>query len=582
MPAERIINNAVQSVAEFRIKINGEALPRTIGISGVHVSKVVNKISWAKFVVMDGSAADSDFPLSNGDQFVPGNTVEISAGTPDNQLTIFKGIITKQGLSVRQSKVPELVVECRHQAVKSTIVKRSKCYHESTDDNAISEALQASGVTDLDIESTTISHKELVQYNCTDWDFAVMRAELCGKMILTNDEKITMKKPDFSAQAALSLLFGATIIELDAEIDSRTQYKAVKAKAWDMANQAVVESDATEPALSQQGDIDADTLSDVTAQEEFLLQHSAAIAEDELKMWADAQLLKSRLARIRGRVKLDGVATINAGDMVDLGGIGNRFNGTAFVSGVRHDYNLAEGWKTQLQFGNSPDWFADSIPVNTQKAGGMLPGVVGLHTGIVTDNADPSGEFRVRVKFPYINPDDDGVWARIALTDAGDQRGMFFRPEVGDEIVAGFLYDDPNYPVILGMLHSSAKASPLSPSNDNNQKGYTSREKLLLIFDDDKKEINIETPGGNKIKISDDAKGIKMEDLNGNKIEMNDQGITISSPMKIEITAGTDLKLSAANLTVAADSSLSMSGSGSSKLESSGSLTLKGSMVMIN
>lgn len=583
MPEERIINS-VQSVAEFKIKMNGEALPRTVEILGVHVSKIINKISMARLVVMDGSTSDSDFPLSNGELFVPGNEVEITAGTPDSQLTIFNGLVTKQSLSIRNARAPQLVVECKHKSVKATIVKRSKCYHDSTDDAAITEALQASGLAggDLDMEATVITHKELVQYNCTDWDFAVMRAETNGKMVLTNDEKVVMKKPDFTAAAALSLLFGATILELDAEMDSRSQYKTVKAKAWDMAGQAIAESEAAEPVVSQQGDIDGSTLSDVTAQEEYLLQHSGSLPEDELKLWADAQLLKSRLAKIRGRVKFEGIATVNAGDMLDLNGIGNRFNGTAFVSGVRHDYNLSEGWKTQAQFGNTPDWFADTMPVNTTKAGGLLAGTVGLHIGVVTDNEDPAGEFRVRVRFPYIQADDDGVWARISLTDAGDARGMFFRPEVGDEVVAGFLYDDPRQPVILGMLHSSAKASPLSPSNDNHKKGYTSREKMVLLFDDEKKEITIETPGGNKVKISDDAKGISMQDMNGNKLEMNDQGITISSPMKIEITAGTDLKLAAANLSAAANAGLSLSGSGSSKIESSGTLELKGTLVKIN
>ena len=64
---------------------------------------------------------------------------------------------------------------------------------------------------------------------------------------LTNDEKIVMKAPDFSTTAVLSLLYGATIIELDAEMDSRTQYKAVKAKTWDMASQTLAEADGEEP-----------------------------------------------------------------------------------------------------------------------------------------------------------------------------------------------------------------------------------------------------------------------------------------------------------------------------------------------
>lgn len=583
MTEERIIPE-VQSVAEFRISIGGEEIPRTVEVVAVHVSKVINKISMARFVIKDGDASKSDFVLSKGDLFIPGNEVEITAGSFDKQESIFKGVIVKQSISVRGNKSSQLIIDCRHAAVKSTIVRRSNCYHDMTDDSAISEALQASGLStnDLDLEATTVTHSEMVQYNCTDWDFAVSRAEMNGKIILTNDEKVTMKAPAVTASGTLSLLFGATIIELDAEMDSRTQYKAVKASSWDMATQELAEANGQEPDAAEWGNLDGSTLGDAMAQEEYLLQHGGALIADEIQSWADAQLLKSRLARIRGRVKFEGISAINAGDVLELHGLGDRFNGNAFVTGVRHDYSTTEGWKTQAQFGNTPDWFIEQPDVVAPKAAGLLPGAIGLHTGIVTDNEDPDGEFRVRVKIPFINPDDDGVWARVALTDAGNERGMYFRPEVDDEVLLGFLYDDPRQPVILGMLHSSALPSPLKPSNDNHQKGYTSREKLVLLFDDEKKEVKIETPGGNKVTISDDKKGIVMEDQNGNSITMNDKGIVIDSASAIEIKAAKDLKLTGLTASMSGDSSMEIKSSGTGKLESSATLTIKGAMVNIN
>ncbi len=583
MPEERLIP-AIESVAEFRIKIGGEEIPRTVEILSVHVSKIVNRVSFAKIVLLDGDAASGDFELSNKQLFIPGNELEIAAGDVDDQVNIFKGLITSQSISIRNNKASQLIIDCKHIAVKATITRRSNCWHDMTDDAIISEALQASGFTtsDLDIESTTVSHAEMVQYNCTDWDFAVSRAEVAGKLILTNDDKIIIKAPDFSAKASLSLLYGATILELDAEMDSRIQYKVVKSKTWDMATQTIAGQDATEPTVSSLGNISGTTLSDSSGQEEFILNHAGSLATDEIKMWADAQLLKSRMAKIRGRVKFSGIATINPGDMIELNGLGDRFNGTAFVSGVRQDFNSAEGWITQAQFGHTIDWFFNEPQITAPKAGGLLPGAIGLHTGIITDNEDPEGEFRVRVKIPYINAEDDGVWARIAQTDAGNERGMFFRPEINDEVLIGFLYDDPRQPVILGMLNSSALPSPLPPSNDNHKKGYTSREKMLMIFDDEKKEIVFETPGGNKITISDDKKGIVLEDMNSNKIEMNDSGIKIISQSAIEITAATEFKIGALSLAAEADTTLEMKASASAKIESSGILEMKGAMVKIN
>lgn len=537
MAVERSIP-AVETVAEFQIKVNGTELPRSIPRLSVSVVKMVNKISAATLVLQDGEANSGDFPLTDGDSFTPGNEIEIAAGDPDSTVNIFKGIIVKQSLKIRSSTAPQLIIECKHKVVKATVGRKSTYFHEKTDSDIISEILEANGFStaDLEVESTSISHKEMVQYNATDWDFILSRAEANGQVIVTNDEKIIIKKPTVSGAADLSLLHGATIIELDAEMDSRNQYKSVKSKSWDMANQEVAESDAAAPTdLEEQGVLQASDLADVTSPDDLILNHGGAISADERQGWADAYLLKSRLSKVRGRVKFQGIATLNPGDVLELNGLGARFNGKAFVSGVRQDYTLSDGWKTQAQFGHTPDWFIEENQVTAPKAGGLLPGVVGLHTGIVTDIVDPDGEERVRVKMPYVDADDDGVWARIALADAGNERGLFFRPEVGDEVVLGFLYDDPRYPVILGMLHSSSNVPPIDHTADNFKKGYTSREKLKLTFDDEIKEILIETPGSNKLFISDDKKGFTLEDQTGHKLTTEPAAVTIKDSNGNEI-----------------------------------------------
>lgn len=576
---------SVRTDAEFQVLINEAEIPHSVSKVSINVMKMVNKLSSALLVVQDGNPATAEFPLSDGDLFTPGNNIQISAGSVDDTEVIFKGIIVKQSLKIRSDRSPQLLVECKHKAVKATIGRKNGCFHDMTDSEAMTQIFKACGFSsnELDIEDSTLNHKELVQYNCTDWDFILNRAESIGKVILTLDEKITIKSPTVSGEAVLSLLYGDNIIELDAEMDSRNQYASVIAKTWDMASQSIAQSEAKEPSnIEEQGDLPASDLADALELQEFVLSHSGSPTPEERQAWADAQLLKFRISKIRGRVKFGGFSSLSPGDVVEIKGLGDRFNGKAFVSGVRQDYDGVNGWKTQAQFGHTPEWFADQQNITAPKAGGLLPGVIGLHTGIVTDNEDPDGEMRVRVKFPYINAEDDGVWARIALADAGNGRGLFFRPEIGDEVVTGFLYEDPRQPVILGMLNSSALPSPLSPSNDNHEKGYTSREKVKMIFDDDKKRLQIETPGGNKITISDDAKGITLEDQNTNKIEMNDSGITITAAKKLELKAGTELAIGGPQIALSGDSKVEIKGKGSTKVESSGPLDLKGSIVKIN
>lgn len=582
MPVKEL--TAVQSAAEFRIKVDGRELPRTVNLLSVHVSKLVNKVAYAKIVIQDGNPASGEFPVSDSDLFVPGNEIEISAGSTEDQQEIFKGIIIKHGLRLMSDAAPRLIIECKHKAVRLTVGRKSGAYYQVSDSDVTERLLSGAGfgAGELELEPTSVIHDEVIQYHVTDWDFIVSRAEVNSQVILTNDGKIKVVKPDYGSPVVLSLQYGSGIIELEAEIDGRYQFQQVKSYTWDPANQEPSEQEATEPGLEEQGNLDSATLAQTVGLETFRLHHGGALKAGEMKAWADAQLLKSRMAKIRGRVKFDGIAGLNPGDFIDLSRIGNRFNGKAFISGVRQDFNAVSGWKTQAQFGLSPNWFAVENDLTERKAGGIIPGAIGLHSAIVVDNEDPEGEFKVKVKLPFIDPEDEGIWARIALPDAGNSRGLFFRPEINDEVVIGFMYDDPRQPVVLGMLHSSHHEAPLSPSNENHQKGYTSREGLRLLFDDEHKEISIETPGGNKVLISDGSEKLYMEDQHGNKITMDDQGIKLSSAQKIELEAGSEIVLGGVSIKVSAEGGLELNGSGNAKLESNGMLTIKGSLVQIN
>jgi uncharacterized protein involved in type VI secretion and phage assembly len=159
---------------------------------------------------------------------------------------------------------------------------------------------------------------------------------------------------------------------------------------------------------------------------------------------------------------------------------------------------------------------------------------------------------------------------------------MFFRPEIGDEVIVGFLNDDPRDPIILGMLNSSAKPAPLQAADKNDQKGYVSRTAMKLIFDDDKKSIDIETPGGRSILIDDDSGVIKLEDGNGNKIVLNSDGISIESAKAISLKANTDITIEGNNVSSKAQMSFTAEGNSGLELKSSATTVLKGSLVQIN
>lgn len=566
---------------ELVVRVRGQPVPRTQHLLAVTIVKAVNRVSSAQLTWQDGAASDGRFPLSDGNLFVPGADVEVLAGTSDNPVSLFRGVVVRQSIKLRGHAGSRLVVDCRHKAVKLTVGRKSACYLDKTDADIVSGMLDAAGL-DKDVEATSVKHAQVVQFRATDWDFLVTRAEANGRHVFTNDDKVVVKAPAVSGGARFSLQFGATLLELDAEVDARNQYHGVKGVTWDAAQQALVEHDAADPGIAGPGNLSSDDLASVAALQALRLDH-AALPDDEAQAWADAGWIKSRLSKVSGRARCEGIATVNPGDIVSMAGVGERFNGDVYVTGVRHDSDPASGWKTHVQFGSVARWFAEEHDVVAPPAGALVPAASGLQVAVVTSNEDPDGEHRVRVRLPMVEADGDGIWARVAALDAGDDRGFFVRPELGDEVVVGFLDSDPRRAVLLGMLNSSAKAAPLKGSDDNHEKVFQTRSKIRLYFNDDKKEVRVETPGGNKLTLSDDEQGMKFEDQHGNVIEMNADGVRIESAKALKLKGNADVEVeSGTGLTAKGGTELKLEGASAAELSSSGTTTIKGSLVKIN
>jgi len=208
--------------------------------------------------------------------------------------------------------------------------------------------------------------------------------------------------------------------------------------------------------------------------------------------------------------------------------------------------------------------------------------VSGLQIGVVTSLEDPDGEDRVKARIPMISSDAEGIWARLAALDAGDERGTFWRPEIEDEVVLGFLNGDPRDAIILGMLNSSAKPAPLSGSDDNHEKGIVTRSGMKMIWNDDLISLTIETPAGKKVVLDEDAGSILIEDENGNSLTLNSDGIAYESQADVTIKATGDLKLEGTNVEIKASAELKAEGGAAAEFKAGGTAKLQGAMVQIN
>jgi Rhs element Vgr protein len=588
-------------VATIDVKVAGNAVPDELRIHSVHIEKKVNRISTAKITILDGEANTGKFDASSSGTFIPGAEVTIEAGYDSKNQLIFKGIITRQSIRIDELVGSALEVECRDAAVKMIVGRKCLTFSQQKDSDIISSIIGTYSGLSSNVTATTTQWPEQVQYYSTDWDFILTRAEANGLIVTTLNGMVSVIKPNANTQPVLTVEFGNNLLEFNANLDAVTQLGSVKASTWDYKNQVISSGEAAN-SLAGPGNLSSKTLSGVVGLSNYQLQTTAPMESADLTDWCNAQLTKSEYSKIQGEAKFQGTSLVDPGKYITLQGLGDRFNGDHLISGVVHDLSTGN-WVTEASVGLSPVWFIEEPDVMAPPASGLLPGARGLFNGTVKQMyEDPDTQFRILVNVPLFDPNGAGIWARLSNFYSTSGAGAFFLPEVGDEVVLGFLNEDPRYPVILGSMYSGSKLKPftgLEPNQKNSIKAIVSKSGISVEFDDENIILTIATPNKNTMIISDKDKQITIQDQNSNSIVMSESGITIKSPKDINIEADQnvnitgkmgitiqasqgDVDVSGVNIKETAEIQYTVEGSKMAEINSAMELTLKSAMIMIN
>ncbi len=510
----------------------------------------------------------------------PGKKLRLSSVIKGTNEKIFTGVIISNSLKINNDG-SELHIEAKDEIFKMTINKGNRHFNNIKGSDVATQLLDENGIPDYEIENSSFEHKQLVQSNISDWDYMIGCIDVSGMMCVIDNAQVMIRKPDKNADAKLKLTYGDDILELNANMDARIQNDQVKTSVWDFTSQSVQNEESEQITVEGESPASEEELAGVSGQP-YEMRSSVSLSTEEIKSIADAKKVRQVLSKIKGRIKYQGTNKVLPGDFMQVEGVGLNFSGKIFVSAIRHECYEGD-WTTEATLGWNEQFFAETIhPSHAASATGQVSSVQGLQIGVVTDIMDSDGEYRIKIRLPAVNENDEGIYARVATLDAGDNRGTFFRPEIGDEVVVGFMNNDVSYPVILGMLHSSAKSSPIEPQNSNNQKGYVSRNGIKLVFDDGSMSVKIETPGGRVFELNDSENTITIDDGTGNKITMEQSGVTVEAAINLTLKAGATLSLAAPQLAIKADGMMSVEGSGGLSVKSSGITEIQGSLVKIN
>ena len=518
---------------------NGEEMDFRYEVMSVVTDNPVNRIASAQVTILDTGNPTTNLrflDISDAEFFRPGNEVEIRLGYLEqprsNDEPVFTGILVKHRIRI-SSKGAYLALTLKAAAIGMTRVRRNVVYAQDMTDSQIVEKIIAGydKVAPGTIDAGDYAHSgETVQHYCMDWDFILSRAAANGRWVLCDGNRISVVAPSVKPAADFLLDFSIEdCYSADMEISILDQVDSVTAGAWDLAEQALLETQQNQAGQPAQGDLSPGDLARSLGIPDVRLQSLVDADAEEVESWAAARLLQCLLSLYRGTMALPGTTALKTGDTIEFSGLNERFNGKTIVSAIRQEVSVEGGWQTHIQFGLSAGWIQHARMMTDVDAAGLVPGIHGLQVGIVqTFSKDQAGKYRIPVLIPAFSPapgtaqDTDGVvLARLGKLDAGAGRGAFFHPEPGDEVILGFVNNDPRQPVILGSLHSPKNKPPDDVIDDNagyRYKGFVIDENIGLRFDKSGAPALIEMTAsdGNRISLTaDDQGGLVVEARQG-------------------------------------------------------------------
>ncbi|MGF6778268.1 phage baseplate assembly protein V [Paraburkholderia sp. GAS334] len=171
----------------------------------------------------------------------------------------------------------------------------------------------------------------------------------------------------------------------------------------------------------------------------------------------------------------------------------------------------------------------------------------GVVVGVVTSNRDPDGMHRVKVRFPWLNQDDESNWARVATMMAGNGRGAYFLPEVDDEVLVAFEHGSVEHPFVIGSVWNGKDVAHESNADGNNDnRSIKSRSGHVVRLCDRSGQESIEIidkTGHNRIVIQASGNTISIEAQGDIAIRSQTGKLTIEAVgVEIDSKAGVQIK----------------------------------------
>ncbi|WP_217913371.1 VgrG-related protein [Miltoncostaea marina] len=485
-----------------------------------------------------------------------GAEVEIRLGAPDaNRLTpLMRGQITSLEPEFRADGIAIVARGYDHShALDRT--RRTATYQDTTVAEVVRKVCQRAGLRAATVEDAGGAQPFVQQTNETDWRFLWRLARRVGCEVEVADGALHFRRAGGGEPAGepLALRYGDALRAFRPRLTGVQGVEEVVVRGWDYTAKRAIEATAgPQPPRSSIG-VPRDEVA------RRLGGGSMAVADAPVNDQEEADALaKGVMARmVEGYLEAEGVCrgapSLRAGSSVRVEGVGTRFSGTYRVTSTTHLFRGASGYETRFRVSGEAPRSLVGLMTPSARAGWEPDGV---QVAVVTQNEDPAGLGRVRIRHPELGEDTEGWWARVAGPGAGRDRGLLMTPRVGDEVLVAYEHGDVRRPVVLGALWNGEDAPGELVQADGSFRlrsaesvGIAADRTMRITAED---ELEVEVGGASVVMKKDgaiSATGKEVTVKGGGSVTVEASGsLTLKAGAGITIQAGGTVRVTGAQV----------------------------------
>ncbi len=481
--------------------------------------------------------------------FTVGAEVEIKMASPDgNRIT---SLIRGQVTAVEPEFRADGITICARGYDHSHALNRTRVtatYQDVTVDEVVGTVCKRAGVAEYTVESPSGGVLPFVQQsNETDWEFLWRLAGRVGCEVVVTEGRLLFRPAGGGDAGAtpIALRYGETLTAFRPRLTGVQQVDEVIVRGWDHTTKQPIEARAKPEAPRSEIGVGRQAVAKALGGGAITI--SDAPVGDQAEADALARSVMARVANsyLEAEGTCRGAPGLRAGGSVQVAGVGTTFSGTYRVTSTTHAFRGASGYETRFRVsGDSSRSLVELMTPSTRP--GWESG--GVQVAVVTQNEDPDGMGRVRVRYPELGEETEGWWARVTGPGAGRDRGLLMTPQVGDEVLVAFEHGDVRRPIVLGALWNGEDTPGELVQTDGSFR-LRSPESIGLTAD---KTMTVTATDELTIEVGQSTAVLKKDGtitVRGSSVTLESQGgMTIKAGSSLTLQASGTVKVSGAQV----------------------------------